>query len=86
MKHVTSKVAAIEGRLVYLGKQYHHRDVFSRQVNLAYDIKETRGFSVVGADRASFNERSRKNKCSDGMPELVGSVCTLVGFIYHEGR
>jgi len=39
--HVTRKVATVEGGLFRLDvdKEYHHGDVFSGWVDLAYDIR-----------------------------------------------
>ena len=39
MKHVASKMAAMEGRLYWIScwQEVYHRDVFSGQVDLAYD-------------------------------------------------
>ena len=37
--------------------------------------KETRGFLIVGTNRACSDGRDRKNKCRDSMPKLAGSIC-----------
>jgi len=39
--------------------------------------KKTRGSSAAGADRVCSDERGRKDKYRDGMPESANSVCTL---------
>jgi len=42
--------------------------------------------TIVDADRACSNERSGENKCSNGMPEPAGRICTLVRPICYGGR
>ena len=39
--------------------------------------KETEGLSIVGANKACSNGRSRENKCEDGILKSADRVCIL---------
>ena len=42
--------------------------------------------NLVGVNKACFNGRSRKNKCSCGVSVSVGRVCIQAWFIYYGCR
>jgi len=65
-------------------KVEQYKGIMATNATASSLAKEARD-STVGTNRACSNKRDRKNKYSNGMPKLVGRICTLAEPIYYRG-
>ena len=58
-------------------KTKYSRGTIAIDVTAPSIAKKTRDLSIADVSRVYSNKRSQENECSNSIPKLVGSICTM---------